>query len=65
MFSRPATSFPWFLSPWSTFKHIVWKHYKWHIIAVLAIILLVLWIVLLVYTFPQNLSMFVVQMIKA
>merc|ERR1719244_843369 len=26
---RPETSFLWFTSPWKTFKHIVWKRYKW------------------------------------
>ncbi|XP_064383023.1 myoferlin-like isoform X2 [Halichondria panicea] len=53
--NRPATSFLWFTSPWKTFKFIVWKFYKWHIIGTLVVILLVIIIVIFVYTAPNTL----------
>ena len=52
--SRPATSFLWFTSPWKTFKMIIWKHYKWHIIGTIIGILLVLIIAILIYTLPVS-----------
>ena len=50
--NRPATSFLWFTSPLKTFKHIIWKHYKWHIIGTIVIILLVILLVIFIYTAP-------------
>ena len=50
--NRPATSFLWFTSPLKTFKHIIWKHYKWHIIGGIVIVLLVILLVILIYTAP-------------
>ena len=49
---RPATSFLWFTSPLKTFKHIIWKFYKWHIILGILLVLAVLVIVIMVYTAP-------------
>ena len=50
--NRPATSFLWFTSPLKTFKHIIWKHYKWHIIGGIVIVLLVILLVIFIYTAP-------------
>lgn len=50
--NRPATSFLWFTSPLKTLKHIIWKHYKWHIIGAVVIILLVILLVIFIYTAP-------------
>ncbi|XP_063720175.1 uncharacterized protein LOC134846720 [Symsagittifera roscoffensis] len=47
---RPATSFLWFTSPWATFKHIIWKHYRWHMIVTMIIIFVVLFLALFIYT---------------
>ncbi|XP_063717173.1 dysferlin-like isoform X4 [Symsagittifera roscoffensis] len=52
--NRPATSFLWFMSPWATFKHIIWKHYKWHMIITLITIFVVLFLALFIYTLPGN-----------
>lgn len=52
--SRPATSFLWFTSPWKTFKMIIWKHYKWHIIGTIIGILLVLILAIVIYTLPVS-----------
>lgn len=52
--NRPATSFLWFTSPWKTFKFIIWKYYKWHIIGTIVVILLVIIIIIFVYTAPVS-----------
>lgn len=52
--NRPATSFLWFTSPLKTLKHIIWKHYKWHIIGGIVIVLLVILIVIFIYTAPVS-----------
>ena len=52
--NRPATSFLWFTSPWKTFKFIIWKYYKWHIIGTIVVILLIVVIVIFVYTAPVS-----------
>ena len=52
--NRPATSFLWFTSPLKTFKHIIWKHYKWHIIGGVVIVLLVVLLVIFIYTAPVS-----------
>ena len=50
--SRPATSFLWFTSPLKTFKFIIWKYYKWHIIFTIIVILLIVLLVIFIYTAP-------------
>jgi len=50
---RPETSFLWFTSPWKTFKHIVWKRYKWWFIIGVLLILLILFIALFIYYTPE------------
>ena len=52
--NRPATSFLWFTSPWKTFKFIIWKYYKWHIIGTIVVILLVIIIIIFIYTAPVS-----------
>eukprot|EP00117_Sycon_ciliatum_P005571 scpid7068/ scgid9464/ Myoferlin; Fer-1-like protein 3 len=50
--NRPETSFLWFTSPWKTFKYIIWKNYKWLIIGLFLLILLVLAVGLFLYASP-------------
>ena len=52
--SRPATSFLWFTSPWKTFKHIIWRHYKWYIIGSIVVLFLVVIIAIFIYTSPVS-----------
>eukprot|EP00731_Ephydatia_muelleri_P020356 Em0013g83a len=59
--NRPATSFLWFTSPWKTFKHIVWKHYKMWIIGAVLVLFLVIFIVIFVYTAPSTIMQTIVQ----
>ena len=49
---RPETSFLWFTSPWKTFKHIVWKRYKWYFIGGIIALLFIVFIVLFIYSVP-------------
>jgi len=60
---RPATSFAWFSSPFKSFRYIIWRKYKWFIIGFLLLLLLVAFIVLMVYAFPQLISKKVIDAI--
>jgi len=61
--NRPATSFLWFTSPWKTFKFIVWRYYKWHIIGGIILVLLVVIIVIFIYTSPNALMSSIINRI--
>ena len=52
--NRPKTSFFWLTSPWKTFRFIIWKNYKWHIIFIVLVILIIITIVIFVYTAPVS-----------
>ena len=56
--NRPATSFPFFLSPWKSFKYIIWKHYKWWIILAIFLVILILLIVIIAYSTPNYIVQF-------
>uniref|UniRef100_A0A8C6SU99 Fer-1 like family member 4 n=1 Tax=Neogobius melanostomus TaxID=47308 RepID=A0A8C6SU99_9GOBI len=59
--NRPTTSFSWFLNPMKTFVFLIWKNYKWYIIGLLILIILTLFLVLIVYTMPQNIAALIVN----
>ena len=65
---RPATSFLWLTSPWKSCKFIVWKYYKWHIIAAIALLLAVLLVAVWIYTIPvgyiNTLQLHIVMMLS-
>lgn len=50
---RPATSFLWFASPLKTFRHIIWRNYKWWILFFVFLILFIVFIILFFYSFPS------------
>lgn len=50
--NRPATSFAWFSSPFKSLRYILWRRYKWKIIAFLVIVLVVALVVLFFYAAP-------------
>ncbi|XP_033829845.1 fer-1-like protein 4 [Periophthalmus magnuspinnatus] len=58
---RPTTSFSWFLNPMKTFVFLIWKNYKMYIIGLLILIILTLFLVLIIYTLPQNISSLIVN----
>uniref|UniRef100_A0A8C9V778 Dysferlin, limb girdle muscular dystrophy 2B (autosomal recessive) n=1 Tax=Scleropages formosus TaxID=113540 RepID=A0A8C9V778_SCLFO len=53
---RPETSFLWFSSPFKTLKFIVWRRFKWVIIALILLFLLLLFLGVFLYAFPVSLS---------
>lgn len=50
--NRPATSFLWITSPWKSFRHVVWKNYKWYCITLVVLALMFLFLFLLLYSLP-------------
>ena len=53
-YSRPATSFAWFSSPFKSLRYILWRRFKWKIITFLLIVLLVALVVLFFYAAPVS-----------
>lgn len=53
--SRPDTSFLWFTNPCKTMKFIIWRRYKWLFIGLIILILVILFIGILLYSFPVSL----------
>ena len=51
-FSRPDSSFIWFLNPLKSLRYILWHNYKWVIIKVLVVMLLTALLVLFFYAMP-------------
>ncbi|GCB78793.1 hypothetical protein scyTo_0016872 [Scyliorhinus torazame] len=58
---RPDTSFLWFTSPFKTLKYIVWRRFRWVILGLLMFLLLVLFIVIFLYSFPEYAAMKLVK----
>ncbi|XP_041074075.1 dysferlin isoform X4 [Polyodon spathula] len=54
---RPETSFLWFSSPFKTMKYILWRRFKWIIIAVIIIVILLLFLGVFLYSFPNYAAM--------
>lgn len=59
--NRPTTSFSWFVNPMKTFVFLIWRNYKKYIIALIILVILALFLVLTVYTLPQNISSLIVN----
>uniref|UniRef100_A0A3Q3GVR7 Fer-1-like protein 4 n=1 Tax=Kryptolebias marmoratus TaxID=37003 RepID=A0A3Q3GVR7_KRYMA len=58
---RPTTSFNWFVNPMKTFIFLIWKNYKKYIIALIILIILTLFLVLVIYTLPGEISSLIVK----
>uniref|UniRef100_A0A8D2ZTG7 Fer-1 like family member 4 n=1 Tax=Scophthalmus maximus TaxID=52904 RepID=A0A8D2ZTG7_SCOMX len=54
--NRPTTSFNWFVNPMKTFIFLIWRKFKKFIIAVVILAILAVFLALLVYTLPQQIS---------
>ncbi|KAK3890500.1 hypothetical protein Pcinc_005580 [Petrolisthes cinctipes] len=50
---RPASSFLWITSPWKSFKHILWRRYKWYCITLVILFPLFLFLFLFLYSLPS------------
>ena len=52
VFSRPDSSFMWFLNPLKSLRYILWHNYKWMIMKLLIVALFAALIVLFFYAMP-------------
>lgn len=50
--SRPDTSLMWFLGPLKSIRYFIWHNYRWLILKVLGLILLLLMLGLFLYSIP-------------
>lgn len=50
--SRPDTSLMWFLTPLKSIRYFIWHNYRWLILKVLGLILLLLMLGLFLYSIP-------------
>ncbi|XP_028856711.1 dysferlin isoform X9 [Denticeps clupeoides] len=58
---RPETSFLWFSSPYRTMKFIVWRRFKWLILGLVLLFLLLLFVGVFLYAFPNYVAMKMVK----
>ncbi|KAM4587956.1 fer-1-like protein 4 [Odontesthes bonariensis] len=59
--NRPTISFSWFVNPLKTFIFLIWKKYKKYIIALVILAILTLFLVLIIYTLPEQISTLIVN----
>uniref|UniRef100_A0A665XCY1 Fer-1 like family member 4 n=1 Tax=Echeneis naucrates TaxID=173247 RepID=A0A665XCY1_ECHNA len=59
--NRPTTSFTWFVNPMKTFIFLIWKNFKKFIIAFVILAILTLFLVLIIYTLPQQISSLIIK----
>ncbi|XP_038552062.1 fer-1-like protein 4 [Micropterus salmoides] len=59
--NRPTTSFTWFVNPMKTFIFIIWKKFKKYIIALVILAILTLFLCLIIYTLPQQISAIIIK----
>lgn len=52
IYSRPETSFSWFLNPWKAFRYVVCRYYRWRIICCIVCLLLLVLGGCAIYAFP-------------
>ncbi|XP_062271498.1 fer-1-like protein 4 [Scomber scombrus] len=59
--NRPTTSFNWFINPMKTFIYLIWKKFKKYIIALAILAILTLFLGLVIYTLPQQISSLIIK----
>ncbi|XP_034725482.1 fer-1-like protein 4 [Etheostoma cragini] len=59
--NRPTTSFTWFINPLKSFIFIIWKKFKKYIIALVIFAILTLFLGLIVYTLPGQISSLIIK----
>ncbi|XP_062850251.1 dysferlin isoform X2 [Trichomycterus rosablanca] len=57
---RPETSFLWFSSPFKTLRFIVWRRFKWLILALILLFFILLFFGVFLYSFPNYMAMKIV-----
>ncbi|XP_066488201.1 dysferlin isoform X3 [Tiliqua scincoides] len=58
---RPETSFLWFTSPYKTLKYILWRKFKWVFLIVLLLFIVLLFLGIFIYAFPNYAAMKLVK----
>ncbi|XP_026702658.1 dysferlin [Athene cunicularia] len=58
---RPETSFLWFTSPYKTLKYILWRRYKWVLVLAIVLFVLLLFLGIFIYAFPNYAAMKLVK----
>ncbi|XP_043368776.1 dysferlin isoform X4 [Dermochelys coriacea] len=58
---RPETSFLWFTSPYKTMKYILWRRFKWVFLIAVVVFILLLFIGIFIYAFPNYAAMKLVK----
>ncbi|XP_025904647.1 dysferlin [Nothoprocta perdicaria] len=58
---RPETSFLWFTSPYKTLKYILWRRYKWVAVLVIVLFIVLLFLGIFIYAFPNYAAMKLVK----
>ncbi|XP_072858296.2 dysferlin isoform X8 [Pogona vitticeps] len=58
---RPETSFLWFTSPYKTLKYILWRRFKWAFLLILLIFIMLLFLGIFIYAFPNYAAMKLVK----
>ncbi|XP_070612910.1 dysferlin isoform X2 [Erythrolamprus reginae] len=58
---RPETSFLWFTSPYKTLKYILWRRFKWVFLVFLLVFILLLFLGIFIYAFPNYAAMKLVK----
>ena len=51
-FSRPDSSFMWFLNPLKSIRYIIWHNHKWTILKIIFIIFFSLFLAMFFYALP-------------
>lgn len=59
--SRPTTNFNWFINPMKTFIFLIWRKFKKFIIALIILGVLTVFLVLIIYTLPQQISSLIIN----
>uniref|UniRef100_A0A4W6CNI3 Fer-1 like family member 4 n=1 Tax=Lates calcarifer TaxID=8187 RepID=A0A4W6CNI3_LATCA len=59
--NRPTTTFSWFVNPMKTFIFLIWKKFKKYIIAFAILAVLTLFLVLILYTLPGQISSLIIK----
>ncbi|KAL7975894.1 hypothetical protein Chor_011809 [Crotalus horridus] len=58
---RPETSFLWFTSPYKTLKYILWRRFKWVFLIFLLVFIVLLFLGVFIYAFPNYAAMKLVK----
>ena len=56
LFSRPDTSFTWFMNPFKSLRYMIWEQYKFCLLKSLVVAMLIALMALFFYSMPVSMS---------